>query len=160
MTRAVSTEFQDGMDAQIPEPAWLVEALLTPPLYWSTQDGVTWNDKTWTRVGLEIQGPSETGAVIKIRNDDNSGSALVLNNLLRDIEFRIYLYYNGAAIEMFRGYGSDSSLGKMAVTINLLPNRAINAKVPRKRLAAPTFTHLPKLGEVIRWGTESYKVTF
>lgn len=160
MPRATSTEFNAGLDAHITEPAYLIEILYDPVMTWTTGAEVTWDSKDWERVGASVPSVDDSGATIQIRNDNNSGSALVLNNTLRDVPVRIYLFYNGDAEEIFRGYCSDARVKKMFVTIECLPNLSQNALVPRRRVAAPTFNHLPKPGEVIRWGGEYYKVEY
>lgn len=158
--RTLPGPMEAGLAEHIPFPVYLVEVLLTPPLYWGTAEISSWNGNSWQPNAVVVESISETGAHLRLRNDNNSGSALVLNNTLRDVEFRIYLYYSGDAVEVFRGYGSDAAVAAMDVNISLIGHRAINALIPRKRLAGPTFTHLPKLGEVIEWGPDSYKVTF
>lgn len=160
MPRTLSAAILTGIDEHIPFVSHLVEVLLPTPQYWSTGGAITWNGHDWQAVGLEIDTIGETAAQIKIRNDNNFGSAFALNNLVRDTEFRVYMHYNGDAVEMFRGYGADARIAAMSVTISLVTNRQINALVPRRRIAGPTFTNLPKLGEVIQWGTESFKVGF
>jgi hypothetical protein len=158
--RTLSAPMLTGIAAHITEPVYLVEVLLAQPFRWTTSDALSWNGYSWQPIGMEIEEIGETAARLQLRNDNNSGSALVLNNKLRDTEIRIYLYYNGDAVEIFRGYGSDSSVAAMTVSIDILAHRSANALAPRKRLASPLFTRLPKLGEVIKWGTESYQVTF
>jgi hypothetical protein len=158
MPRTISAAIQAGIDEHIPFVSHLVELLLPTPQYWSTGGAITWNGHDWQGVGLEIDTISETSAQIKIRNDNNFGSAMALNNLIRDVEIRIYLHYNGDAVEMFRGYGADVRIAAMSVIISLVTNRQINALAPRRRIAAPTFTHLPLLGQIIKWGTESLQV--
>jgi hypothetical protein len=161
MPLEVSSEFQDGLDAHITAPAYLIEILISPsPFWWTTGAVVDWAGKTWVPSAAEVPQVGESGATIKLRNDNNTGSSLVLNNTLRDQEVRIYLYYNGDAKEIFRGYCSDAQVSLMSVSIDALPYKSQNALIPRRRVAAPTFNHLPKLGEVIRWGDEVYKVTF
>jgi hypothetical protein len=103
---------------------------------------------------------SDNGATIQLRNDNNTGSALVLNNTMRDKECRIYLLYNGDATEIFRGYCTDARVSLMSVSIDAVPYTSRDALVPKRRVAGPTFTNLPKLGEIIRWGGEYFKVTF
>ena len=158
--RPISAPMQSGIDDHIPFAVYLIEVLLTPPLYWATAEIPPWNGHSWLTAGVVIESIDETFASLRLRNDDNSASALALNNLLRDTEFRVYLYYNGDAIEIFRGFGSDARIGAMEVTLALHSHRAINARVPRQRMTGPTFTHLPKLGDVIIWGTDNYKVTY
>jgi len=161
MPRDVSVEFQAGLDAHIKEAAYLIQILISPaPFYWTTGALVNWDGQTWVPTAAEVTQVNERGATIKLRNDDNTGSSLVLNNTLRDQECRIYLFYNGDAKQIFQGYCGDSSVKQMDVSIEALPYRSDRALVPRRRVAAPTFNNLPKLGEVIRWGTEYYKVTF
>lgn len=160
MPKVTSTEFDAGLGAHITEPAYLIEILDDPAITWTTGAAVTWDSKDWVPAGASVPSVNEGGATIQLRNDNNSGSALVLNNTLRDLAVRIYLFYNGDAEEVFRGYCSHSSVRKMFVTIECLPNRSQNALVPRRRVAPPTFNHLPKPGEVIRWSGEYYKVSF
>lgn len=160
MPAETSPEFNAGLIAHITEPVYLIEILTDTPFYWTTSAQVTWDGKTWLPSAARVEQISEQGARVQLRNDNNTGSSLVLNNTLRDKGCRIYLYYNGYAKEQFRGYCSDSSVSLMSVAIDMLPQRTANALIPRKRIAAPTFTNLPKLGEVIRWGTEYFKVTY
>jgi len=160
VTRTLSAPILTGIGQHITEPVYLVEVLLTIPLYWTTADATTWNGHDWQAVGLGIDGISETSARLELRNDNNVGSALVLNNTLRDTEFRIYLFYGSDAAEIFRGYGSDASVKAMEVSIELVANQSVNALEPRMRLAGPTFTRMPKVGDVIKWGGQFYKVTF
>lgn len=159
MPRTLPPPLEAGLDFPITEPVYLIEVLLDAPLYWTTSDQVEWNTIVWQPVAARVLQLSESSARIELRNDDNSGSSLVLNNTLRDREFRIYLFYNGEAVELFRGYGSDAQVSAMEVTIDLQVDQASNTAVPKGRLAAPKFTQLPRLGEVIKWGTEFYKVT-
>lgn len=160
MPRDTSPAFDAGLIAHVTEPVYLIEILTDVPFYWTTSAQVTWDSKTWLPSAARVEQIGEQGARVSLRNDNNTGSSLVLNNTLRDKECRIYLFYNGDAEELFRGFCSDSSVSVMSVAIDMLPSRNSNALIPRKRIAAPTFTHLPKLGEVIRWGTEFFKVTY
>ena len=158
MSRTVSTTIQTGLDAHVAQPAYLVEVLLTQPLRWSSAGALTWNGEQWLAAGMSVKVADEKGATLRIRNDDNSGSSLVLNNRLRDVEVRIYKHYNGDAVEVFRGYGGSAKLSAMYAEITLHANQSQNAKAPRGRIAAPVFTNLPKLGEVIAWGGDKIKV--
>lgn len=153
---------QAGMDAHIPEETILVEVLLEgTPLYWSDRGTINWDSKTWLPVGLDLDDNfTERGGSLKIRNDNNTGSSLVLNNTLRDVELRIYLYYNGDAKEVFRGYFGDMELDPEYATLHFESHRAANTLAPRKRIAAPIFTNLPRLGERIKWGGDTLEVTF
>jgi hypothetical protein len=160
MPRDVSSEFQDGLDAHITQPVYLIALLTDTPFYWTTGAEVEWNSETWIPAAAKVLQLGDRGATIGLRNDDNSGSSLVLNNTLRDKECRIYLHYNGDAEELFRGYCSDSSVNLMLARVEVLPNRAQNALIPRRRVAAPTFTNLPRPGEIIRWDNEYFKVSF
>ena len=159
MPRTLSEILQAGIAEQIPFISYLVEMRLPTPQYWSTGGPIAWDGHDWQAVGLEIDTVGESAAQIKIRNDNNFGSALALNNIIRDIEFRVYVYYSGDAVEMFRGYGSDVRIAPMNVSISLVINRQINAVVPRRRIARPTFSRLPQLGQIIKWGTETMQVT-
>lgn len=158
--RTLSVDILAGIYELIPFPVFLVEVRRTPALYWTTAEIPDWNGHTWQTFGLTVASVTDSSATLKIANGNNAGSSLVLNSTLRDIEMAIYCWYNGDAFELFTGYGSDASVAAMEVTITLLRNRAANALVPYRRIAAPTFTLLPKLGQVIVWGNESYKVTF
>lgn len=159
MSRTVSASIQTGLDAHVNVPVYLVEVLLDTPLYWTTSDAVTWDSKSWIATGLSVDRITENGGQLRIRNDDNSGSALVLNNALRDTEFRVYLYYNTDAVEVFRGYGGGAVISAMNVIITLHANTAARTKAPRGRIALPIFTYLPKPGDVLVWGDERLKVT-
>lgn len=160
MPRETSTAYDDGLTAHVTEPVYLVEILTDVPFYWTTGAPVTWDSKLWLSAALSVDRVSEQGASLSLRNDNNTGSSLVLNNTLRDKACRIYLHYNGDAEEIFRGYCSDSGVKYLTATIEVVPQKNTNALIPRNRIAAPKFTNLPKLGEVIRWGDEHYKVTF
>lgn len=160
MPRDTSTEFAAGLAAHITQPVYLIALFTDTPFYWTTGVEDDWDGETWVPNAAKVLQLSERGATIELRNDDNSGSTLVLNNTLRDKECRIYLHYNGDAEEMFRGYCSDSSVNLMSARIQVLPNRSQNALIPRRRVAAPTFTHLPRPGEIIRWDNEYFKVDF
>lgn len=161
MPRITSPEFDAGIAAHIPEAVYLVEILISPsPFRWTTGALMDWDGKTWVPTAMRVPDVNDSGASIELRNDNNTGSSLVLNNTLRDQECRIYLHYNGDAKEIFRGFCSDSTVSLMSVSIQALPFRSQNALIPRRRVAAPTFNNLPKLGEVIRWGDEYFKVTF
>lgn len=147
-----------GIDAHVTEPIYLVE-VVDLDLHWTTSKQLTWNSIVWQAVGLRVLSVSESGARLQISNTDNVGSSLILNNQLRDTEFRIYLYYNGDAYERYRLYGSEAQINSLNVTIQLAQDTSRNTMAPRRRIAAPTFTKLPRLGEVIVWAGQSYKVT-
>jgi hypothetical protein len=159
MSRSVSAAIQTGLDAHVNVPVYLVEVLLDTPLYWTTSDAVTWDSHSWIATGLSVDQITESGGRLRVRNDNNSGSALVLNNTLRDTEFRVYLYYNTDAVEVFRGYGGGATITAMHTVINLHANRAARTKAPRGRIALPVFTYLPKPGDVLVWGDERLRVT-
>lgn len=158
--RDLDPALEEGTEAHIPEVAYLVEILLDTPLRLTTSAALDWNGYTWSPAGLTIPQMEETAARIELDNSGNVGSALVLNNTLRDVECRIYVHYNGSAIEIFRGYGSDASGDRMRVSLDLVADKASLGLVPNDRIAAPVFTNLPRFGEVIRWGGEHFKVTF
>ena len=159
--RTVNATIQAGLDASVTVPVYLVECRMSPStLYWSTGGALTWNSQSWQTAGLEVIRVNERGGSIRIRNDDNSGASLALNAGFRDIEFRVYQYYNGDAVEVFRGYGGKTTVSAMFVTIELHADRGANTKVPRTRIAPPTFTYLPKKGEVIQWGEITLKVEY
>lgn len=149
-----------GMDAAIVAETLLVEILLeSGSLYWSDRAQVDWNGETWLDVGLDIDpGFSDRGGAMTIDNQDNTGSSLVLNNTLRDVELRIYLHYNGDAREKFRGYFSDGELSTDKAILYFDANQYGAALAPRKRIAAPIFTNLPRQGERIRWGDDYIEV--
>ena len=160
MSRTISTTIQTAIGENVVTPGYLVYVGLDTPLRWSTVGDVTWDGVDWLAVGMTVDRLAESETRIRIRNDDNSGSSLALNNRLRDTEFRIYAYYDGDALEVFKGYGGEASITAFDVVITLHSNRSAKAKVPRGRIAAPTFTNLPKLGAVIEWGEERLKVEF
>jgi hypothetical protein len=159
MSRAVSVNIQTGLDAAITVPIYLVEIELVAPLYFTTGAQVSWGGQTWDPVGMSVDRVAENGAKVTVRNDDNSGAALILNNALRDTSFKIYIYYNGDAEEIFRGYGGAATMRATTATITLHSDRAANTRAPRQRIAGPVFTHLPKPGEIIQWGDGSLKVS-
>lgn len=157
--RTVSATIETGIAAAITEPIYFIEVSLTTPLYWTTGAAITWDSKSWVPVGLHVDRVGEGGAQLSIRNDNDIGAGLVLNNVLRDTEFRIYQNYGTDAVEIFRGYGGAAVIEAMYAVITLHPNKASRTKAPRGRIASPVFTHLPKPGEIIAWGDDRLQVT-
>lgn len=159
MARTLSATIQAAIGEHVTEPGFLVYVGLGTPLRWSTRGEVTWDSETWYAAGLEINSVAPDKASISIRNDNGYGSALALDNQLRDVQFRIYAYYDGDAQEIFRGYGGGASISMDSVSINLYASRSDGTKVPKMRIANPLFTNLPVVGTTIRWGNDELKVT-
>lgn len=158
MPRVISAPIQTGVDAAISEPSYLVEILLDAPLHYSTMDAVTWNSINWLVNGVRLEGVSEDGGRLILRNDDNTGSALVLNNVTRDKEVRIYKYYNGDAKWLYQLYLSEADIGRDEVSIAMYASRNADSVAPRLRIIEPLFTNILKPGSFIRWGDERLRV--
>jgi hypothetical protein len=93
-----------------------------------------------------------------LRNDDDTGSALVLNNVTRDKEVRIYKYYNGDAEWLYQLYMGETLLEKMGVKITLHDTKLGQTLAPRRRVIEPTFTRIIASGVILRWGDERLRV--
>lgn len=133
-------------------PTYLVEFLFGSPLYYTTRQEVTWDSKTWIALGLRVDRINADSAVVVFPNHDNTGSALALNNALRDTEIRIYEHHDTDAVEVFRGFGDDVDIDGTETRITLRSSSRGRAVAPRLRVARPTFTRLPIAGATFTLG--------
>lgn len=158
MPRTLPAAVTTGIGLHITDPSYLVELLLDTPVYYTTMDAVDWDSKSWLANAVRLDGVSELGGTLVLRNDDSTGSALVLNNITRDKEVRIYKYYNGDAQWLYQLYMGETDIRKDEVAITLYATRLGQALAPRKRIIGPAFTNILAPGVVIRWGDERLRV--
>jgi hypothetical protein len=158
MPRPISTNIQTGVDAHITEPSYLIAIAFDPPVYYSTMDAVVWDGKSWGSGGVRLEQLSERGGVLVLRNDNNLGSALVLNELTRDVEVDIYKYYNADAKWLYRLYMGGAEIGKFDVRVSLHGSRTGQRQAPRKRIIEPVFTNILAPGTTIKWGNDVLRV--
>ena len=123
MARTISSTIETALSAHMPVPGYLLRVGIRPELRYSTIGDVTWDGVTWFGNAMRIGSIGEDTATVLLRNDDLSGSSLVLNNKLLEVRFDLYVYYDGDAEKIFTGYGGAASVGAMDVSIEIETDR-------------------------------------
>lgn len=134
------------------EPGWLVEMLLSSPLRYSTGGQVEWNGYVWLAGGIHVEFSQANLPTISLPNHNNAGSALMLNNILRDVVCNIYLWYSPDAELYFSGYLSPADTSYRFTRYTAETTRSDRQVAPRRRMVYPTFTRMPAPGKVIHSG--------
>lgn len=141
-------------------PAWLVELELTAALRYSTGGEISWNGLTWYANGISVEFSAANVPTIGFPNHANAGSALMLNNDLRDVRCNIYEWRAGAAYKYYSGYLSPAGTHYRFTYFVADSTRSERAVAPRRRMVYPVFTHMPVPGTEIRQGTSIIKVGY
>ncbi|KAA9133453.1 hypothetical protein F3N42_03630 [Marinihelvus fidelis] len=152
MPRTLSGTIEAAIAEDLTTPVYLVEADLDTPVYWTTSFQVVWNGQNWLPVGVRVGRLNDDTTTLQIPNLDNIGVGLILVDGVRDRLFKIYEYHDGDAVEVYRGYGGESTLDIESASLTLHRTRRDRTHAPRTRVAPPLFTRLPRPGAKITWG--------
>lgn len=151
MPRTVSATIQAAIGQTITEPNYLVELGFSPIVRWAALRDVTWGGFTWSANGLMVQTVSTERAQISMRNSDNSISALVLGNALKNISCKVYQHYDSDAELLFAGVLSGSPEVGTRVILDAL-SEGRDRKYPDQQIVPPLFNHLMPVGTEIDFG--------
>jgi hypothetical protein len=167
MARTLTPAAAAALGLPSTKPAYLIHINWSTPVYLTTGATLAWGGSNWTSEvvdlsGLDWSGEGLAGATLRLGNNDQRYSALVLAEGVADVEVAVYAYDQAATaagdpVCVFTGVGGRVTLDDDAVTVALRANKARALMCPRTRVSpASGFNHLPPRGTVIMWGSQRY----
>lgn len=163
--RSLTAKVSTAINQPATSPIYLVSLGYATPIRLSTNGDITWNGQTWSDFGIEVKNIRYTNgggqsASLRISNHDNSYSALILAEGIRDISVDIYSIYGAApyavddAEHLFSGVIDDVPSIADFVEMRLISEGARTAWTPRITLSTFLGNNLPVPGTRIRWNGE------
>jgi len=150
-------------------PAYLVELNFSTVIRLCTRGQVDWNGFMWYQGGCQVgqfaigQAGVQTVA-ISLANNSFAYSKIVLGETASGKRVRIWKLFGeppysvSDASLVFNGLIDDvPELGDV-VTLNCATANARTLLVPNITIGLPYFTNMPRAGQVIYWGDESYEL--
>lgn len=167
MARALTPATAAALGLPTTQPAYLVAIDWSTPAHLTTGVTLTWNGITWAAEDADLSGldwgsDGLNDATLRLGNNDQRYSALVLAEGVADVPIVAYAYDQAATsagdpVKVFEGVGGAVSLDDDTVTITLRTAKARALTCPRTRISpANGFNHLPPRGTVIMWGSQRY----
>lgn len=166
MARTLTAKVSAAVSQAATSPIYLVSLGYAIPIRLSTNGTLTWNGQTWSDFGVEVKSIRYTSgggqsASLRIINNDNSYSALILGEGIRDIAVDIYSLYGAAPYEAADAEhifsGVIDSVPRIAdhVEMNLVSEGVRTAWTPRLTLTQFLGNDMPVPGTRIRWNGDT-----
>lgn len=164
--RAISSALNTAIGQSVTRPGYLVALAFDGEIVrLSSRGTVSWGGFTWLARNLDVAGLASDGSgnvagELRIGNDDNAMSALVLGEGIAGRAVTIYKFYGETPAadeveEIFAGQGDETGLNLALVSIRLLSDSSTRVLVPRGRITpASGFHHLTPPGTVLTWNGE------
>lgn len=169
--RTLTDNVAAEVDALATKPGYFVEISFSAPLRASTRGEMEWLGNVWVDAGLVVAGLSVDGtsssasAGASFADDDETISALVLNEGVADRPVRVWCFYGDSPddddpVMLFDGVcdaaSGDPEGGRVTITF---AQGGSSHYSPRRRMTREQgFSFLPAKGTTIRWNGDRYKL--
>ena len=153
--RTLSSKTATAIAQPVTAPRYLVELGFSSTLRYSSRETLTWNSLSWVSAGILVDSIAPDSASITLGNSDNSISAIVLGEGVRDKSIKIWAldgaspYAVDDAVLLFDGVMSSVLSVAQRVSIACSARQFASTNSPRHRIAPPVCNHLPPVGTQI-----------
>lgn len=150
-------------------PVYLVKMLFpSATTFMSTGPQITFGSDIYIEGQISVEtvewdADGAQSGVLRLSNEGNAASALLLAGTINDIIVEVYQTYllagggNTAPQMYIKGSMDGASIGASSSTVNILSTTGKTSFVPnRYHTAAEGFNWLPIDGEIIIWGEEVF----
>jgi hypothetical protein len=166
-TVSITNPTRNAITAVATAPAYFISIAWSTPSYLTTGPTTPWNGYNWLTEAVTVSGLSWSRdgtqvGTLRIVNNDQRYSALVMVEGVADVAINIWAYDQSATavgdpLKVFSGVGGRAEFDDDTVTISLRSSKAGVSFSPRTRISpAGGFNHLPPRGTEIPWGSTKY----
>lgn len=167
--RTTTAKIDAAVSGQVLVPAYLVEIGFSTTLRFCTRKTVDWGGYFWVLAGVQV-GSITTGTggaksvSVSIPNNQFAFSQLVLSQNAAGRRLRIWKLFGEApyaqedAVMVFDGVIEDVPEMMDRVVLSAASKTARAAFAPNITVNPPYFNHLPRPGQTIIWGGETYEL--
>jgi len=157
------------IDTNHTKPVYLVKMMFTEGEYYvSSGKAITFEGNVYVSGQVNVgtfrwSNPGQQEGDIELFNENNSASALVLNNKVSDVPIEIYKTYvksddsNTTPVLLVKGVMDEPVITPYSAKINVLSSRSLTEFIPRRYYTVSEgFNFLPSDGQVINWNNERF----